>query len=224
SHIPTGGAVLGPTWERGWSFIKSAGTIILAATVLIWFLQGFGMGPDGFGMVADADESLLAAIGSAICIIFRPAGFGNWRATVATITGLIAKENVVGTFGILYGGMAEVSDDGVEVWNAVAAAYTPLAAYCFMIFNLLCAPCFAAMGTIRKEMNSRKWFWGAIGYQCTLAYTVAVIVYQVGCAAAGNIHPVGFVVAVALIVFYVYMLVRKNPYQKQAVIGGRVTE
>ncbi len=215
-HIPTVGAVLRPTWERGWSFIKRAGTIILAATVLIWFLQGFGMTPDGFGMVADSDESILAAIGGAICIIFRPAGFGNWKATVATITGLIAKENVVGTFGILYGGMEEVSEDGVEVWNAVAAAYTPLAAYCFMIFNLLCAPCFAAMGTIRKEMNSRKWFWAAIGYQCLLAYTVAVIVYQIGCAVAGNIHPVGFVVALVMLAFYIYMIVRKNPHQKRA--------
>jgi len=165
-------------------------------------------------MVEDADESILAAIGGAICIIFRPAGFGNWRATVASITGLIAKENVVGTFGILYGGLEEVAEDGVEVWNAVRAAYTPLAAYSFMLFNLLCAPCFAAMGAIRREMNSTKWFWAAVGYQCFLAYTVSIIVYQIGCMFAGNIHPVGFIVALIMLACYIYMLVRRNPYEK----------
>ncbi len=214
-HIPTVGAILRPTWERAWTFVKRAGTIILAATVLIWFLQGFGMTGSGFGMVADADDSVLAAIGNAICIIFRPAGFGNWRATVATITGLIAKENVVGTFGILYGGFEEVAEDGVEVWNAVRAAYTPLAGYSFLLFNLLCAPCFAAMGAIRREMNSAKWFWGAIGYQCFFAYTIAVIVYQIGCAFAGNLHPVGFIVALIMLACYLYLLFRRNPYAKK---------
>ncbi|MCC8142205.1 MAG: ferrous iron transport protein B [Lachnospiraceae bacterium] len=213
-HVPTVGAILRPTWERGWSFVKRAGTIILAATVLIWFLQGFGATGHGFGLVEDADESVLAAIGNAICIIFRPAGFGNWRATVASITGLIAKENVVGTFGILYGGLEEVAEDGVEVWNAVRAAYTPLSAYSFMLFNLLCAPCFAAMGAIRREMNSSKWFWAAVGYQCFLAYTVSIIVYQIGCMFAGNIHPVGFIVSLIMLACYVYMLVRRNPYEK----------
>ncbi|MCC8028472.1 MAG: ferrous iron transport protein B [Lachnospiraceae bacterium] len=220
-HVPTIGSILRPTWERGWSFIKRAGTIILAATVLIWFLQGFGMTGSGFGMVADADDSVLAAIGNAVCIIFRPAGFGNWRATVAAITGLIAKENVVGTFGILYGGYEEVAEDGMEVWAAIRAAYTPLAAYAFMIFNLLCAPCFAAMGAIRREMNNNRWFWAAIGYQCILAYTVSIIVYQIGCAVAGNVHPVGLVVAIILLAFYIYMLVRRNPYQKK--VGAEVT-
>jgi len=220
-RIPTIGSILRPTWERGWSFIKRAGTIILAATVLIWFLQGFGMTGSGFGMVADADDSVLAAIGNAVCIIFRPAGFGNWRATVAAVTGLIAKENVVGTFGILYGGFDEVAEDGAEIWAALQAAYTPLAAFSFMIFNLLCAPCFAAMGAIRREMNNNKWFWAAIGYQCVLAYTVSIIVYQIGCAVAGNVHPVGLIVAIIMLVFYIYMLVRKNPYQRTS--GVEVT-
>jgi len=220
-RIPTLGSILRPTWERGWSFIKRAGTIILAATVLIWFLQGFGMTGSGFGMVADADDSILAAIGNAVCIIFRPAGFGDWRATVAAVTGLIAKENVVGTFGILYGGFDEVAEDGAEIWAALQAAYTPLAAFCFMIFNLLCAPCFAAMGAIRREMNNNKWFWAAIGYQCILAYTVSIIVYQIGCAVAGNVHPVGLVIAIIILAFYIYMLVRKNPYQKN--VGVEVT-
>ncbi len=211
-HVPTVGAILRPTWERGWTFVKRAGTIILAATVLVWFLQGFGMTGSGFGMVADADESILAAIGGAVCIIFRPAGFGDWRATVATVTGLIAKENVVGTFGILYGGIEEVAEDGVEVWNAVALAYTPLAGFCFMIFNLLCAPCFAAMGAIRREMNSTKWFWAAVGYQCILAYTVSIIVFQIGSTIAGSMHPVGFIVALVMLAVYVFMLGRKNPY------------
>ncbi len=214
-HVPTVGAILRPTWERAWTFIKRAGTIILAATVLIWFLQAFGRTATGWGMVEDADASILAIIGSAICVIFRPNGFGNWRATVATITGLIAKENVVGTFGILYGGLEEVSEDGVEIWNALRAAYTPIAAYSLLLFNLLCAPCFAAMGAIRREMNSAKWFWGAIGYQCLLAYAVSLIVFQIGSAFAGNIHPAGFVVALVIVVFIMYMLCRRNPYQKK---------
>ncbi len=214
-HIPTVGAILRPTWERAWTFIKRAGTIILAATVLIWFLQAFGRTGTGWGMVEDSDMSILAIIGGAICIIFRPAGFGNWRATVATITGLIAKENVVGTFGILYGGLEEVSEDGAEIWTALRAAYTPLAAYSLLLFNLLCAPCFAAMGAIRREMNSAKWFWGAIGYQCMLAYVVCVIVYQIGSAFAGTLHPVGFIVALVMVVFILYMLCRRNPYTKK---------
>lgn len=215
-HLPTIGSILRPTWERGWSFIKRAGTIILAATVLIWFLQKFGMTSSGLAMVDDADASILAVIGNAICIIFRPAGFGNWRAAVAAITGLIAKENVVGTFGILYGGFDEVAEDGHEIWAALAASYTQLSAYCFMLFNLLCAPCFAAMGAIKREMNSTKWFWAAIGYQCFLAYTVSIIVFQIGSAITGNIHPVGFVVALIMLVGYIYMIIRKNPYNAQA--------
>lgn len=219
-HVPTIGSILRPTWERGWSFIKRAGTIILAATVLIWFLQGFGMTDAGFAMVEDADQSVLAAIGNAVCIIFRPAGFGNWRATVAAVTGLIAKENVVGTFGILYGGFDEVAEDGAEIWAALQAAYTPLSAFCFMIFNLLCAPCFAAMGAIRREMNNRKWFWAAIGYQCFLAYTVSIIVFQIGSAISGTIHPVGFVVALVMLAAYIYMIVRPNPYLKKDTVAA----
>lgn len=215
-HVPTIGSILRPTWERGWSFIKRAGTIILAATVLIWFLQGFGMTPDGFAMVDDADQSVLAAIGNAVCIIFQPAGFGNWRATVATVTGLIAKENVVGTFGILYGGFDEVAENGEEVWGLLQASYTQLSAFCFMIFNLLCAPCFAAMGAIKREMNNTKWFWAAIGYQCFLAYIASVAVYQIGSAVTGDVHPVGLVVGIIIVVAFIYMLVRKNPYTQKA--------
>ncbi len=214
-HAPTVGAILRPTWERAWSFIKRAGTIILAATVLIWFLQGFGFEGGSFGMVEDADYSILAAIGGVFAFIFKPAGFGNWRAAVAAITGLIAKENVVGTFGILYGGFEEVSEEGEEIWAALQAAYTPIAAYAFMIFNLLCAPCFAAMGAIKREMNSRKWFWGAIGYQCFLAYTVSIIVYQIGSAIAGNGNAIGLIVALIMLAIYIYLLVRPNPYTKK---------
>lgn len=215
-HIPTVGAVLRATWERGWSFIKRAGTIILASSVLLWFLQGFGMTDAGFGMVEDASESVLAAIGGAIAFIFRPCGFGDWRATVATITGLIAKENVVATFGVLYGGFEEVAENGEEVWGALAAAYTQIAAFSFMIFNLLCAPCFAAMGAIKREMNNTKWFWAAIGYMCFLAYTVSIMVYQIGSAISGDVHPVGLIVAIIILAAYIYMLVRKNPYAEKA--------
>ena len=211
-HVPTIGSILRPTWERGWSFIKRAGTIILASAVLLWFLQSFGMTANGFGMVESSDQSVLAAIGNAVCIIFRPNGFGDWRATVATVTGLIAKENVVSTFGVLYGGFAEVSENGQEVWAALQAAYTPLAAYSFMIFNLLCAPCFAAMGAIRREMNNTKWFFAAIGYQCALAWVVSMVVYQLGSAFTGNAHPAGVAAAIVALVFFIYMLCRKNRY------------
>jgi ferrous iron transport protein B len=215
-HIPTIGSILRPTWERAWSFIKRAGTIILVATVLVWFLQGFGVTPDGFGMVEDANESILAAIGGVIAVIFRPLGFGDWRATVACITGLIAKENVVGTLGVLYGGFEEVSENGAEVWSALAAAYTPLSAYAFMIFNLLCAPCFAAMGAIKREMNNGKWFAAAIGYMCFLAYTVGLMVYQIGSAISGDVHPLGLAVAIVILAGYIYMLVRKNPHTQHS--------
>lgn len=220
-HVPTIGSILRPTWERGWSFIKRAGTIILASAVLLWFLQGFGMTADGFGMVESSDQSILAAIGNAVCIIFRPNGFGDWRATVATVTGLIAKENVVSTFGVLYGGFSEVSENGAEVWTALQAAYTPLAAYSFMIFNLLCAPCFAAMGAIKREMNNTRWFWAAIGYQCSLAWVVSMVVYQLGSAISGNPHPVGVVVAVIALIGFLYMLFRRNRYGEN--MGSKVT-
>ena len=211
-HVPTVGNVLRGMWERGWSFIKKAGTIILLSSILLWFLQAFGWENGGFGMVEDMDNSILAAIGSAICIIFAPLGFGNWKATVATITGLIAKENVVATFGVLYGGLEEVAENGDEIWGAVAQNFTQLSAYSFMIFNLLCAPCFAAMGAIKREMNSPKWTSIAIGYMCVFAYAIALIVYQIGGIFTGNVNVVGLICALAVLAFIIYMLVR--PYHE----------
>ncbi len=179
-HVPAWGNVLRATWERGWSFIKRAGTVILAATIILWFLQGFGFENGAFTMVEDQDNSILAAIATKIAWIFAPLGFGNWRATVASVSGLIAKENVVGTFGVLYHFGGELSENGDEIWAAVAQDYTALSAYAFMIFNLLCAPCFAAMGAIKREMNNGKWTAIAIGYMCALAYCAALVVYQIG--------------------------------------------
>ena len=212
-HVPAWGNVLRATWERGWSFIKRAGTVILASTIVLWFLQGFGFEDGGFGMVEDQDNSILAAVASAIAWIFAPQGFGNWRATVASISGLIAKENVVGTLGVLYHFGGELSENGDEIWGEVANDYTAISAYSFMIFNLLCAPCFAAMGAIKREMNNGKWTAIAIGYMCLLAYCASLVVYQIGGLITGE---VGFniftIVAVAIIVFTIYMLVRPNKY------------
>ena len=213
-HVPAWGNVLRATWERGWSFIKRAGTVILASTIILWFLQGFGFENGAFGMVEDQDNSLLAAIASCIAWIFIPQGFGNWRATVASISGLIAKENVVGTFGVLYHFGGELSENGDEIWPEVAASFTALSAYSFMIFNLLCAPCFAAMGAIKREMNNGKWTAIAIGYMCLLAYCASLVVYQIGGLIAGE---VGFnfftIVAVAIIAFTIYLLFRPNKYE-----------
>ena len=212
-HVPAWGNVLRATWERGWSFIKRAGTIILASTIVLWFLQGFGFEDGVFGMVEDQDNSILAAVASAIAWIFAPQGFGNWRATVASISGLIAKENVVGTLGVLYHFGGELSENGDEIWGEVANDYTAISAYSFMIFNLLCAPCFAAMGAIKREINNGKWTAIAIGYMCLLAYCASLVVYQIGGLITGE---VGFniftIVAVAIIVFTIYMLVRPNKY------------
>ena len=212
-HVPAWGNVLRATWERGWSFIKRAGTVILASTIVLWFLQGFGFENGVFGMVEDQDNSILAAVASAIAWIFAPQGFGNWRATVASISGLIAKENVVGTLGVLYHFGGELSENGDEIWGEVANDYTAISAYSFMIFNLLCAPCFAAMGAIKREMNNGKWTAIAIGYMCLLAYCASLVVYQIGGLITGE---VGFniftIVAVAIIVFTIYMLVRPNKY------------
>ena len=212
-HVPAWGNVLRATWERGWSFIKRAGTVILASTIVLWFLQGFGFEDGVFGMVEDQDNSILAAVASALAWIFAPQGFGNWRATVASISGLIAKENVVGTFGVLYHFGGELSENGDEIWGEVANDYTAISAYSFMIFNLLCAPCFAAMGAIKREMNNGKWTAIAIGYMCLLAYCASLVVYQIGGLITGE---VGFniftIVAVAIIVFTIYMLVRPNKY------------
>ena len=212
-HVPAWGNVLRATWERGWSFIKRAGTVILAATIILWFLQGFGFENGAFTMVEDQDNSILAIVASAISWIFIPQGFGNWRATVASISGLIAKENVVGTFGVLYHYADELSDNGDEIWPEVAASFTALSAYSFMIFNLLCAPCFAAMGAIKREMNNGKWTAIAIGYMCALAYCAALVVYQLGGIITGE---VGFnfftIVAAVVLVAFIYLLVRPNKY------------
>ena len=214
-HVPAAVNVLRATWERGWSFIKRAGTIILASSIILWFLQGFGFVDGAFTMVEDNNSSLLAAIGSAICVIFAPLGFGDWQSTVAVVTGLIAKENVVNTFGVLFHVGAEVGEDDPGLWAAVAAHYTPLMAYSFMIFNLLCAPCFAAMGAIKREMNNWKWTLGAIGYMCGLAYVVSLIVYQIGSLFLGGGFGIGTVVALVAIAVILFLLFRKNQYDGQ---------
>ena len=213
-HVPAAVNVLRATWERGWSFIKRAGTIILASSIILWFLQGFGFVDGTFTMVEDNNSSILAAIGSAICIIFAPLGFGDWQSTVAVFTGLIAKENVVSTFGVLFGVGSEVAEDDPSLWAAVAAHYTPLVAYSFMIFNLLCAPCFAAMGAIKREMNNWKWTLGAIGYMCGLAYVVSFIVYQIGSLFVGGGFGIGTVIALVAVAAIVYLLVRPNRYDE----------
>ena len=213
-HIPAWGNVLRATWERGWSFIKRAGTVILASTIVLWFLQGFGFENGAFGMVEDQDNSVLAAIAGCISWIFIPLGFGDWRATVASISGLIAKENVVGTFGVLYHYAGELSDNGDEIWPEVAANFTAISAYSFMIFNLLCAPCFAAMGAIKREMNNGKWTAIAIGYMCLLAYCAALVVYQIGGLITGEIgFNVFTIVAAALVALVLYLLFRPNKYE-----------
>ena len=198
-HMPTVSNVLRSMWERGWSFIKKAGTIILLSTIVIWFAQSFGFAGGSFGMVDDMNDSILAAVGSAICFIFAPLGWGNWRSAVAAITGLVAKENVVATFGQLYG-FAEVAENGTEVWGSLAGSMTAVAAYSFLVFNLLCAPCFAAMGAIKREMNNAKWFWFAIGYQTILAYAVSLCVYQIGTVITTGVFGVGTVAAAVIIV------------------------
>ena len=213
-HIPAWGNVLRATWERGWSFIKRAGTVILASTIVLWFLQGFGFENGAFGMVEDQDNSVLAAIAGCISWLFIPLGFGDWRATVASISGLIAKENVVGTFGVLYHYAGELSENGDEIWPEVAANFTAISAYSFMIFNLLCAPCFAAMGAIKREMNNGKWTAIAIGYMCLLAYCAALVVYQIGGLINGEIgFNVFTVVAAALVALVLYLLFRPNKYE-----------
>ena len=210
-HLPSIGAILRSMWERAWSFIKKAGTIIFAAVVLVWFLSSYGFVDGGFGPVDDQADSLLAVLGGAVAWIFAPLGFGNWQAAAATVTGLIAKENVVGTFGVLYAG-------GAGWFANVQLAYTALVAYSFMAFNLLCAPCFAAMGAIRREMNSAKWFWAAIGYQCGLAYCVALFIYQIGGLLTGEVpFNVFTVVAFALVAAVVFLLVRPNRHDAETV-------
>ena len=218
-HWPTVGNVLRSMWERGWSFIKKAGTVILLATIFVWFTSSFGWENGSFGMV-DMESSILAVIGNAIAWIFTPLGWGTWQAAVASITGLIAKENVVGTFGVLFGGFEEVAENGWQVWQNVRTAFTPLAAYSFLIFNLLCAPCFAAIGAIRREMNSAKWTWFAIGYQCVFAYAFALVVYQLGMLFTGNGSIIGAMAAFILVAFFLYMLFRR--YQESDVLNAKV--
>ncbi len=205
-HMPTVGTVLRSMWERGWSFIKKAGTIILLSTILVWFLSYFGWADGSFGMLTEdqIDCSILAKVGSAICWIFAPLGFGNWQATVASITGLIAKENIVGTMGILYSGGAGT------VYQNMAATFSLASGYAFLAFNLLCAPCFAAMGAIRREMNSTKWFLGAIGYQCGLAYLVGLVIYQISSLLSGGGFGIGTVAAIVVIVLFFFLLLRPS--------------
>ena len=214
-HWPTVGNVLRSVWERAWSFIKKAGTIILLSTIVLWFLMGFGWEGGSFGMVEELNNSILAKIGSAIAWIFTPLGWTNagegWKMAVAAVSGLIAKENVVATFGMLFG-FAEVAEDGAEIWGNLAAVMTPVAAYGFLVFNLLCAPCFAAMGAIKREMNNAKWFWFAIGYQCGLAYVVALCIYQIGTLLTGGGFGLGTVVAFVLVAAFLYLLFR--PYKE----------
>lgn len=212
-HLPTVSNVLRSMWERGWSFIKKAGTIILMSTIVLWFLMSFGWADGSFGMLEaeQLDGSILAIIGSAIAPIFSPLGWGDWKMTVAAVTGLIAKENVVGTFGILFG-FAEVAEDGSEIWGALANSMTTVAAYSFLVFNLLCAPCFAAMGAIKREMNNMKWFWFAVGYQTILAYVVSLCVYQVGTLFTVGTFGLWTVIAILLIIGFIYLLVR--PYKE----------
>lgn len=212
-HTPSATNVLRATWERGWSFIKRAGTVILASSIILWFLQAFGFEGGAFGMVEDNNSSLLASIGALVAPIFAPLGFGNWKAAVATFTGLIAKENVVSTFGVLYHFGGELSDNGNEIWRSIAADYTGLTAYSFMLFNLLCAPCFAAMGAIKREMNNAKWTFAAIGYMTVFAYGISLIAFQLGGLVTGEApFGIGTVVALALVALLVYLLVRPNKY------------
>ena len=227
-HMPTVGNVLRSMWERGWSFIKKAGTIITLSTIVVWFLLNFGWTDAGFGMLnfdglegaameAAQAECILAKIGNLISWIFTPLGWGDWKMTVAAITGLVAKENVVGTFGQLFG-FAEVAEDGKEIWGTLASSMSQIAAYSFLVFNLLCAPCFAAMGAIKREMNNTKWFWFAIGYQCLLAYLVALCIFQFGTLFTGGGFGIGTVAAIVILIGFLYMLFR--PYKESTSLNA----
>ena len=228
-HMPTVGNVLRSMWERGWSFIKKAGTIITLSTIVVWFLLNFGWTDAGFGMLnfdglegaameAAQAECILAKIGNLISWIFTPLGWGDWKMTVAAITGLVAKENVVGTFGQLFG-FAEVAEDGQEIWGTLANSMSQIAAYSFLVFNLLCAPCFAAMGAIKREMNNAKWFWFAIGYQCLLAYLVSLCIFQFGTLFTGGGFGIGTVAAIVILIGFLYMLLR--PYKESTSLKAK---
>ena len=215
-HMPTVGNVLRSMWERGWSFIKKAGTIILVSTIAVWFTTYFGVMDGKFQMLSEdqIDYSILATIGKAICWIFIPQGWGNWQATVASVTGLVAKENIVGTLGILYGG------GDASVYATMGAAFTAVSGYSFLAFNLLCAPCFAAMGAIKREMNNTKWFWTAVGYQCGFAYLVSLVVNQIGGLFTGAGFSIWTIVAIAVIVAFIYLLAR--PYKESQTLNVSV--
>ena len=221
-HLPTVGSVLRSMWERGWSFIKKAGTIILLSTIVVWFTTYFGVVDGTFRMLSEEeiDYSILAAIGKCISWIFIPLGWGDWKSAVAAVTGLVAKENVVGTFGILFH-YGEVGEAGEEIWGNLAANMTGIAAYSYLVFNLLCAPCFAAMGAIKREMNNAKWFWFAIGYQCGLAYLVGLCIFQIGGLFTGA-ATFGFwtIVAIAIIIGFIYMLFR--PYKESETLNVNI--
>ena len=219
-HIPTVGNVLRSMWERGWSFIKKAGTIILLSSIIIWFLSNFGFTDSGFGMVEDMNDGLLAAIGGAIAFIFVPLGFGKWQYVSASLMGLVAKENLVSTLGILFG-YAEVAEDGAEIWGELSASLTPAGAYALLAFNLLCAPCFAAIGAIRREMNNPKWTWFAIGYQTIFAYLVALMIYQFGTLVSGGGFGIGTAVAIIVAIAFIYMIVRPNKYENNTLNDKR---
>ena len=225
-HWPTAGNVLRSMWERGWSFIKKAGTIILLSTIILWFLMSFGWADGSFGMLEaeQLDQSILSKIGSAIAWIFIPLGWTQggegWKMAVSAVSGLIAKENVVATFGLLFG-FSEVAEDGAEIWGNLAAVMTPVAAYGYLVFNLLCAPCFAAMGAIKREMNNAKWFWFAIGYQCGLAYVVALCIYQIGTLITTGTFGIGTLVAFVCVAGILYLLFR--PYKESETLNVKVT-
>ena len=215
-HLPTVGNLLRSMWERGWSFIKKAGTIILLSTIFVWFTSRFGWGAEGFGMLPEDElqNSILAYIGRGICWIFAPLGWGEWQATVASVTGLVAKENIVGTMGVLYGASG-------NVYATLAATFSGIAGYSFLVFNLLCAPCFAAIGAIKREMNSPKWTWFAIGYQCLFAYAVSLMIYQFGSIFTGSINVIGLIAAVLVLAFIVYMLFFKK-YHEATTLNKKV--
>ena len=214
-HWPTLGNVLRSMWERGWSFIKKAGTIILLSTILVWFTTYFGVVDGTFRMLSEEeiDYSILAVVGNAIAWIFTPLGWGNWQAVVASITGLVAKENIVGTMGILYGASG-------DVYATLASTFTPITGYSFLVFNLLCAPCFAAIGAIKREMNNAKWTWFAIGYQCGFAYVIALMINQFGGLFTGNVSVIGLIFAIAALAGIIYMLAR--PYKEATKLSSKV--
>ncbi len=220
-HMPTVSNILRSMWERGSSFIKKAGTIILLSTIVVWFASNFGIVGGKIGLVEDLSDGFLANLGSLIAPIFAPLGWGDWKSAVAAITGLVAKENVVGTFGVLFG-FAEVAEDGTEIWGTLASSMTSLAAYSFLVFNLLCAPCFAAMGAIRREMNNAKWFWFAVGYQTGLAYIVSLCIFQIGNLITTGAFGFGTIVAFAAVLIFLYLLFRpykENKRQKTELAG-----